>query len=227
MLFQLINKRYEKTSTIITTNMAFGKWAEVFGDPLLANAILDRLLHHSHVFNINGKSYRTKDILENIYYGLSLMAGRIRIGDMIVCDGIRGRVTSISYTSTMLTATDGSVIAFTNSQLFAKNYQNMTRNHGWECHVLDVGVAYGTDVRKCKQLLLDAVSQLDCINKEKGVKVVLKGLGDSALVLKVLVWLRVETQYADDGIVLECIYNTLNDNKIEIPFPQTDVHMKQ
>ena len=65
LLFQLINKRYEKTSTIITTNMAFGKWAEVFGDPLLANAILDRLLHHSHVFNINGKSYRTKDILEN------------------------------------------------------------------------------------------------------------------------------------------------------------------
>ena len=174
-----------------------------------------------------GIGFASKDILENIYYGLSLMAGRIRIGDMIVCDGIRGRVTSISYTSTMLTATDGSVIAFTNSQLFAKNYQNMTRNHGWECHVLDVGVAYGTDVRKCKQLLLDAVSQLDCINKEKGVKVVLKGLGDSALVLKVLVWLRVETQYADDGIVLECIYNTLNDNKIEIPFPQTDVHMKQ
>ena len=90
-----------------------------------------------------------------------------------------------------------------------------------------MGVAYGTDVRKCKQLLLDAVSQLDCINKEKGVKVVLKSLGDSALILKVLVWLRVETQYADDGIVLECIYNTLNDNSIEIPFPQTDVHMKE
>lgn len=65
LLFQLINKRYEKNSTIVTTNMAFGKWAEVFGDPLLANAILDRLLHHSYVFNINGKSYRTKDLIEN------------------------------------------------------------------------------------------------------------------------------------------------------------------
>lgn len=65
LLFQLINKRYEKTSTIVTTNMSFGKWAEVFGDPLLANAILDRLLHHSYVFNINGKSYRTKDLVEN------------------------------------------------------------------------------------------------------------------------------------------------------------------
>lgn len=174
-----------------------------------------------------GVGFASKDIIENIYYGVSLMAGRIRIGDMIVCDGMRGKVTSISYTSTMLTATDGSVIAFTNSQLFAKNYQNMTRNHGWECHILDVGVAYGTDIRRCKQLILDAVSQLECINKEKGVKVVLKELGDSALILKVLVWVRVETQFLDDGTILESIYNTLNDNNIEIPFPQADVHLRK
>ncbi|MCM1197145.1 MAG: IS21-like element helper ATPase IstB [Roseburia sp.] len=64
MLFQLINKRYEKTTTIITTNQPFGKWSEVFGDAVIANAILDRLLHHSHVFQINGNSYRTKDILQ-------------------------------------------------------------------------------------------------------------------------------------------------------------------
>ena len=61
MLFQLINKRYENHSTIITTNKPFGKWHEMFGDVTLANAILDRLLHHSHVININGKSYRLKD----------------------------------------------------------------------------------------------------------------------------------------------------------------------
>ena len=64
LLFQLINKRYEKSTTIITTNMSFEKWADIFGDAVLANAILDRLLHHSHIFVINGKSYRTKDILD-------------------------------------------------------------------------------------------------------------------------------------------------------------------
>ena len=63
MLFQLINKRYEKNSTIITTNKPFSKWGELFGDNMIANAILDRLLHHSHVINITGKSYRTKDII--------------------------------------------------------------------------------------------------------------------------------------------------------------------
>ena len=61
MLFQLINKRYEQHSTIITTNKPFGKWHEIFGDVTLANAILDRLLYHSHIININGHSYRLKD----------------------------------------------------------------------------------------------------------------------------------------------------------------------
>ena len=65
MLFQLINKRYEKNSTIITTSKPFSKWGELFGDNMIANAILDRLLHHSHVINITGKSYRTKDIISS------------------------------------------------------------------------------------------------------------------------------------------------------------------
>jgi DNA replication protein DnaC len=65
LLFQLISRRYEKVSTIITTNKQLSQWGEVFGDNVLANAILDRLLHHSHVISITGRSYRTKDILED------------------------------------------------------------------------------------------------------------------------------------------------------------------
>lgn len=61
LLFQLINRRYEKNSIIITTNTAFSKWGELFGDATIANAILDRLLHHSHIINITGNSYRLKD----------------------------------------------------------------------------------------------------------------------------------------------------------------------
>lgn len=61
LLFELINKRYENSSTIITTNKPFSEWGEVFGDSVLASAILDRLLRHSHVINIVGSSYRLKD----------------------------------------------------------------------------------------------------------------------------------------------------------------------
>lgn len=66
LLFQLISKRYEKSSTIITTNQPFSKWGEVFSDNILANAILDRLLHHSYVFNITGESYRMKEVMNEM-----------------------------------------------------------------------------------------------------------------------------------------------------------------
>lgn len=61
LFFQLIARRYEKNSTIITTNTPFSKWGEIFGSPTLANAVLDRLLHHSSVISIKGQSYRLKD----------------------------------------------------------------------------------------------------------------------------------------------------------------------
>ena len=65
LLFQLVARRYEKNSTIVTTNKPLSKWAETFGDPVITNAILDRLLHHSQIINIVGRSYRTKDIIED------------------------------------------------------------------------------------------------------------------------------------------------------------------
>ena len=173
-----------------------------------------------------GLGFASKDILENIYYGISLMMGRVKVGDYIVCDGTRGKVSSISYTSTMLEATDGSVIAFQNSQLFSKNYKNMTRNHGYELDILEVGIAYGSNVKEVKQLLIDALMKLDCIYKEKGVKIVLKSFDDNCITLKVLVWVNVLTQYADDGIIMECIYDTLNEHGIEIPFPQREITIK-
>lgn len=66
LFFQLISRRYEKHSTIITTNKPLSKWSETFGDPVLANAILDRLLHHSHIIKIVGHSYRTKDLAKEL-----------------------------------------------------------------------------------------------------------------------------------------------------------------
>ena len=174
-----------------------------------------------------GLGFASKDILENIYYGISLMMGRVKVGDYIICDGTRGKVSSISYTSTMLEATDGSVIAFQNSQLFSKNYKNMTKNHGYELDILEVGIAYGSNVKEVKQILTDALMKLDCIYQEKGVKVLLKSFDDSCITLRIVVWVNVLTQAIDDATIMECIYDTLNDHNIEIPFPQREITIKQ
>lgn len=174
-----------------------------------------------------GLGFASKDILENIYYGISLMMGRVKVGDYIICDGTRGKVSSISYTSTMLEATDGSVIAFQNSQLFSKNYKNMTKNHGYELDILEVGIAYGSNVKEVKQILIDALMKLGCIYQDKGVKVLLKSFDDSCITLRIVVWVNVLTQAIDDATIMECIYDTLNDHNIEIPFPQREITIKQ
>jgi len=65
LFFRFIANRYEKTSTIITSNKAFTDWTELFHDPIIVTAILDRLLHHSAVVNIKGNSYRLKGKMKN------------------------------------------------------------------------------------------------------------------------------------------------------------------
>ena len=65
LFFQLIARRYEKKSTIITTNIPLSEWGETFSNPTIANAILDHLVHHSEIFKITGKSYRMKDYQEH------------------------------------------------------------------------------------------------------------------------------------------------------------------
>lgn len=182
-----------------------------------------------------GVGFASKDILENIYYGISLMTGRIHIGDMIEIDGVRGIVDDMNYTSTMIEATDGSVIAFQNSQLFTKNYKNLTRNHGWELASLPVGVGYGTNVHEAKSIIVDAILQLieqfenegnAWIDKTRGVSVLFMNFGESSVDLNVSCWVSVPKKVVVLDKMREVIYDTLNTHNIEIPFPQTDVHLK-
>ena len=176
-----------------------------------------------------GVGFASKDILENIYYGISLMAGRINIGDWIECDGTRGRVSSISYTSTMIEATDGSVIAFQNSQLFTKNYKNLTRNHGFELSVVNFGVGYGTNVERMRKVIIAAVEAMNIpyIDKEKPLSVLFTEFGDNSINFKFVCWVDVTKQVVTESQISECIYNTLNENDIEMPFPKRDVYIKE
>ena len=173
-----------------------------------------------------GIGFAMKDTLENLFYGLSLMNGRVKIGDVIECDGVRGKVNNINYQSTLVETLDGSVIAFLNSQLFTKNFKNMTRNHGYEMAKITVGVAYGSKVDKVRELIIDRISHLDCYDPDKGIQVLFQNFGESSVDLLVVVWVRVKSQVADIALIKENIYSVLNENGIEIPFPQSDIHIR-
>ena len=183
-----------------------------------------------------GLGFAMQSILENFFYGISLMSGRIHVGDYIECDGIAGRVESITYQSTQITTTDGSVIAFLNSALFRKNFKNMTRNHRYEFIKIPVGVAYGTDIEQVRQVLIEAITPICQEETPDGqtitdtnipVSVSFSDFGDSSVDLKVGIWMLVEQKLALTARIKEVIYNTLNQNGIEIPFPQRDIHIKQ
>ena len=176
-----------------------------------------------------GIGFASKNIIENIFYGASLMTGRIRVGDWIEVNGTMGKVTSISYTSTVIEALTGEVITFQNSQLFTNNYKNLTSNHGYVLAVVPYGVAYGSNLQQVIQLVDGAVNQMkhQWMDPEKQVKSVVGELGDSSINLKMFVWADAPKKSYVISDVLKCIYDTLNQNGIEIPFPQQDVHIKQ
>jgi len=175
-----------------------------------------------------GIGFASKDIIENIYYGITLMAGRIKVGDWIQVDGTMGKVTKISYTSTVVESLYGEVITFQNSQLFTKNYKNLTRNHGYVLAVVHYGVAYGSNLQQVIELVDGAVNQMKhkWMDKSKKAKSVIGELADSGINLKMFVWADAPKQSYVISDVLNTIYDTLNKNGIEIPFPQQDVHIK-
>ena len=182
-----------------------------------------------------GLGFAMQSILENFFYGINLMAGRVHVGDYIECDGIAGKVESITYQSTQIVTADGSVIAFLNSALFSKNFKNMTRNHRYELVKIPVGVAYGSNIQQVRQMLVEAIKPLceetdaegrNVARTDVPINVVFSDFGDSSVDLLVCIWMRVEDKIALTARVRETIYNILNQNGVEIPYPQCDVHMR-
>jgi small-conductance mechanosensitive channel len=174
-----------------------------------------------------GIGFASKDIIENIYYGASLMTGRIKVGDWIQVDGTMGKVASISYTSTVIESLYGEVITFQNAQLFSKNYKNLTRNHGYVLVVVPFGVAYGSNLKQVTELVENAVNNMHhkWIDKTKTIKSVVAEMADSSINFKLFVWADAPKQSYVVSDVLKCVYDTLNENGIQIPFPQRDVHL--
>lgn len=181
-----------------------------------------------------GLGFAMRDILNNFFYGIQLMSGRLRVGDYIECDGIRGKVADISYQTTQIASVDGSLIAFQNSDLFSKNFKNLTRNNSYEYVAVPVGIAYGTDVDRARKVILKAMGPLrrpdrygrQVVQRAYGIKVTLNNFGDSSVNLMVKQYVLVEERSSYLAMANEMIYKALNEANIEIPFPQRDIHIK-
>lgn len=181
-----------------------------------------------------GIGFALKDLINNFFYGVQLMAGRIRVGDKISCDGVRGIVRRVSYQTTQVEDEDGSIIAFTNTDLFAGKFRNLNSGRSYEILRLPVGVRYGTDTDKARKVILEAIEPLktkdkygrDILDPKRPIEVRFDGFGDSSVNLLIVLYSTVETHYTFASQVMEAVYNAFAKNGIEIPFPQRDVHIK-
>jgi small-conductance mechanosensitive channel len=181
-----------------------------------------------------GIGFALKDLINNFFYGVQLMAGRIRVGDKISCDGVRGIVRRVSYQTTQVEDEDGSIIAFTNTDLFAGKFRNLNSGRNYEILRLPVGVRYGTDTDKARKVILEAIEPLktkdkygrDILDPKRPIEVRFDGFGDSSVNLLIVLYSTVETHYTFASQVMEAVYNAFAKNGIEIPFPQRDVYIK-
>ena len=181
-----------------------------------------------------GVGFALKDLINNFFYGIQLMAGRIRIGDKISCDGVRGVVKRVSYQITQVEDEDGSLIAFTNTDLFTKKFRNLNSGRNYELVKIFVSIRYGTDFEKARQVILEALQPLmtkdkmgrDVVDPSFPIDVRFDNFGESSINLAVVLYTTVETHYTFPARAKEAIYNAFHDNGIEIPFPQRDVYIK-
>ena len=174
-----------------------------------------------------------KDTINNFIYGIQLMSGRLRVGDWIECEGVRGRVTAINYQCVQAETIEGTEMSFLNSSLFGKNFNNLTRNNSYELTTMKVGVAYGTDIKTVRQVLVNAMQRMrtkdnygrEIVDPKYGIKVVVSNMGDSAVDVAVKQYVLVAERIGYVDRSKEVIYEALNAAGITIPFPQCDVHL--
>ena len=174
-----------------------------------------------------------KDVINNFIYGIQLMGGRLRVGDWIECEGVRGKVTAINYQCVQAETIEGTEMSFLNSSLFGKNFNNLTRNHSYELTIVTVGVAYGTEIQRVREVLVEGMQKMrtkdkygrDIVDPAYGFNVVVGNMSDSAVDINVKQYVLVAERIGYVDRAKEVIYDTLTATGITIAFPQCDVHL--
>jgi len=182
-----------------------------------------------------GIGFGLQTVVSNLIAGIILMFERtIRIGDTVeISDVLRGRVTDMRIRSTTIKTFDNVDIVVPNSSFIQNNVINWTLEDPTRRLHIPFGVAYGSDVEEVKKVVLDELEQSDLKyirnNQEKHPEIWMVNMNNSSVDFELLVWIEWDNtlrpnSFRSDFLIL--IYNALNKNGIQIPFPQLDLHVK-
>ena len=218
-LLPLLRRVVKTTIVILGVLVILGKWEIQIG-PILG------------ALGIGGLAIglALNSSLANIFGGIQLILDRsLNVGDKVKLEsGEVGVVLDVGLRSTKMRTYDNEVIFLPNSQLANARVKNFTKPDATIRVTVNFSVAYGSDVARVKQVVLDAIGALDDILQAPEPQVLFLNMGDFSLDMCARVWVDdYGKQFARKLEMTELIYNTLNDSSIEIPFPTRTVYMKQ
>lgn len=176
-----------------------------------------------------GVGFGAKNVMDNFISGWILMSERpVRINDVVEMDSQLGRVIQVGNRSTMIRRIDGAHMVIPNSTLLQSNLINWTLVDPNIRNSIKVGVAYGSDVEKVRDILFDILSNNANVLKDPEPSVIFEDFGDSALLFEIWYWAQINTIRELRGIRSDLrfeIDKRFRENDIVIAFPQRDVHL--
>lgn len=161
-----------------------------------------------------GIGFAMKDTFENLFSGLTLMTGRLRPGDIMEYEGVRGKVLDIGIISTRMETEDGPIMTMPNRQLFEKNFKNMTRNHSVELRHIVFDISENNDPKLVRKIILDSFHGIDGVDDSRKHVVIMRNFGSGVMRVELKVWIDSEKYLATEPAVREAIFEVFRQNNI-------------
>lgn len=161
-----------------------------------------------------GIGFAMKDTFENLFSGLTLMTGRLRPGDIMEYEGVRGKVLDIGIISTRMETEDGPIMTMPNRQLFEKNFKNMTRNHSVELRHIVFDISESNDPKLVRKIILESFHGIDGVDNSRKHVVIMRNFGSGVMRVELKVWIDSEKYLATEPAVREAIFEVFRQNNI-------------
>ena len=145
-----------------------------------------------------------------------MMSGRLRPGDIVGCDGLRGVVASVGIMSTSITTEDGPVVSMPTRQLFARHFINYSRNHCHEIRHIIFDITQGSNIDLARELMLKSAQGISGVVDYEKHYVVVKYISCGIVRLDYKCWIDSATYLRSEPAVREAIYHAFKENGIEI-----------
>jgi len=217
--------------TLIETLVKLGIW--LFGIFVAAIVIFPDMTFGGLIAGLGigavAIGFAFQDIFENFLAGVLIMLReKMRIGDVIQCEGINGKVEHITLRETHIRAASGELTIVPNSILFKSPVEILT-DVTQRCHTVVVGVAYDTDLDKAAEVIRKAVERVDAVDVEKGIDVFAAEFNSSSIDFLVRWWAGSAPRAGHESRdqILRSVKRALDDAGIEIPFPYVTHTFKQ